>query len=60
MQNARENAGTREGPGILRPPMVEGKRRRGGDKAAERKSNNPNPVGWGIRISKDHVNKIIM
>ena len=57
MQNARENAGTREGPGILRPPMVERETEEGGggrrrEKAAERKSNNPNPVGWGTKTLK--------
>ena len=36
MQNARENAGTREGPGILRPPMVEGEKGGEGGEGGER------------------------
>ena len=51
MQNARENAGTREGPGILRPAMVEKKGEK--EEGSREKSNNPNPVGWGTK-PKNH------
>ena len=57
MQNARENTGTREGPGGSVAANRERETEEGGggrrrEKAAERKSNNPNPVGWGTKTLK--------